>query len=1089
MLNTFCPGPGSNQDLLRGSQTLYRVAIKAGLYRKAVQVCIIPNITTQGLCGRRYNKLRSPELIHIFENHNIVLFTETWTNDYSDIMVDGFSSFVLNRTVKHPNAKRDSGGLIIYISNDLIDKVTLFKTVSDCLLWLKLDGSLFDSNEDFYIALCYNPPEGSSREMYSDGSIFDMIFEEFINLEELSVNCCNIFICGDLSDFVENDSGFIADLLPDDYVPDQALPRFSEDSICNEYGTCLLDLCKSSGLRIVNGRVGDDKYNGRVTCVKGNGKSVVDYVLCKQELFDMISEFVIDEPNILSDHCMIKFSLIAKQGLGVPNATKGGPRRQSFTYKWDETKKSEYIDRLGQVHILEKLNDITDRLSYVDTEEGINENINGFYKIISEVCDPLFKKNIKPSNNKTAHSNVDQNWFDDDCKQKRKEFYENLNFYRNDKSGENRLNMNKTRSKYKRTIRNAKYKDDKAKTAKLEKAQFQNAKEYWKMLKNLNESHSEKALSADIFADYFKAINDPNDTFFQPDEDAILFNKRYVKGEFQVMFHELNIMLSEQEIRVAINQLKLGKSCGPDNVINELFRYGVDALLPYLLKLYNTVFDSGCFPEKWTDGFIVPLHKKGSKCEVENYGGITLLSTFGKLFSRVLNNRLNEWAESYHVYIKTQAGFRRKMGTIDNVFVLHGLIRHLINEGKHLYVAFVDFTKAFDYVVRENLWLKLIKIGVRGKILNVIKSMYSSVKSMVKYDNCLSQEFSCYLGVRQGECLSPFLFSIYLNDIETDFINNECQSIDIGLLKVFLMLYADDIVIFANDEQGLQKGLDVLHNYCQKWKLKVNVNKTKIMVFRSGGLLRRNLAFLYDGKQIEIVQRFTYLGIVFTTGGSFSVMFETLAGQARKAIFKLNKYLYKFTNVSPKHYIELFDKLIKPVLHYGAEIWGFSNSNMIERVHLQFCKALLGVKRTTQNDFVYGELGRLDLKHYRLISIIKYWFKILACDNTKYIKNVYSMMLNDLEVRQNKQNWASSVRTLLESLGFNDVWYFQGVGNVNMFLSMFKQRVSDTFLQNWNDRIANSSRARSYSLFSNFSYKIYLDQLSLEKFRHAISRI
>ena len=72
------------------------------------------------------------------------------------------------------------------------------------------------------------------------------------------------------------------------------------------------------------------------------------------------------------------------------------------------------------------------------------------------------------------------------------------------------------------------------------------------------------------------------------------------------------------------------------------------------------------------------------------------------------------------------------MGTIDNIFVLHGLIRHFINEGKRLYPAFIDFTKAFDYVVRESLWLKLIKSGVRGKILNVIKSMYTSVKSMVK---------------------------------------------------------------------------------------------------------------------------------------------------------------------------------------------------------------------------------------------------------------------------------------------------------------------------------------------------------------------
>lgn len=238
--------------------------------------------------------------------------------------------------------------------------------------------------------------------------------------------------------------------------------------------------------------------------------------------------------------------------------------------------------------------------------------------------------------------------------------------------------------------------------------------------------------------------------------------------------------------------------------------------MPYLYKLFNSVFDKGYFPEKWTDGFIVPLHKKGSKAEVENYRGITLLSTFGKLFTRILNNRLNEWADTYHVYIEAQAGFRRQMGTIDNVFVLHGLIKHFINEGKRLYAAFIDFTKAFDYVVRENLWLKLIKVGVRGKILNIIKSMYTSVKSMVKYDNCLSQEFSCYLGVRQGECLSPFLFSIYLNDIEAEFVHSNCKGVDISVLKIFLMLYADDIVIFAEDQAGLQEGLDVLFTYCKK---------------------------------------------------------------------------------------------------------------------------------------------------------------------------------------------------------------------------------------------------------------------------------
>ena len=164
------------------------------------------------------------------------------------------------------------------------------------------------------------------------------------------------------------------------------------------------------------------------------------------------------------------------------------------------------------------------------------------------------------------------------------------------------------------------------------------------------------------------------------------------------MFQELNVNLTEVEILKAVNQLKLGKAGGPDNLVNEFFRYGIDVLMPYLHKLLNTVFDIGCFPDKWTDGFIIPLHKKGNKNDVENYIGITLLSMFGKLFSKIINNRLDNWAENYYVYIKAQAGFRRQMGTVDNVFVLHSLITHFVNEEKRLYAAFIDFTKAFDYV-------------------------------------------------------------------------------------------------------------------------------------------------------------------------------------------------------------------------------------------------------------------------------------------------------------------------------------------------------------------------------------------------------
>ena len=111
------------------------------------------------------------------------------------------------------------------------------------------------------------------------------------------------------------------------------------------------------------------------------------------------------------------------------------------------------------------------------------------------------------------------------------------------------------------------------------------------------------------------------------------------------------------------------------------------------------------------------------------------------------------------------------MSTVDIFFVLNSLISHALNSGKKLYCSFIDFSKAFDYVVKDILWQKLLNIGVRGKMFDIIFSMYHNVRSRVKYNNCLSEAFTCHLGVRQGECLSPFLFAIYLNDIESEFIS------------------------------------------------------------------------------------------------------------------------------------------------------------------------------------------------------------------------------------------------------------------------------------------------------------------------------
>ena len=172
----------------------------------------------------------------------------------------------------------------------------------------------------------------------------------------------------------------------------------------------------------------------------------------------------------------------------------------------------------------------------------------------------------------------------------------------------------------------------------------------------------------------------------------------------------------------------------------------------------------------------------------------------------------------------------------------------------------------------------------------------------------------------------------------------------------------------------------------------------------------------------------------------------------------------------------------KPILSYSAEVWEFCKADKIEVVHLQFCKRLLGIKQCTQNDFVYGELGRSSFQCIRFfIIIIRYWLKIISCDENKYIKHIYNMMFRDLESVPEKENRTMLVKRLLCTLGFNNVWLTQWVANVNSFLNLVKQRLHDNFIQNWNSRLTDSRRAIFYTSISSFHFQNYVNVIKLKK--------
>ena len=171
-----------------------------------------------------------------------------------------------------------------------------------------------------------------------------------------------------------------------------------------------------------------------------------------------------------------------------------------------------------------------------------------------------------------------------------------------------------------------------------------------------------------------------------------------------------------------------------------------------------------------------------------------------------------------------QAGFKSISRTTDNIFILCAIIDKQRCLYKPLYTCFVDFTKAVDYIDRTALYYKLLNRGIDGNLLNVIRSMFSKAECRVKWDSLKSE-----YGVLQGGMLSPKLFTEFLQDISATF--DQDQGIPVDTLLMVYLLFANDIVLFSESAEGLQKQLTALYLYASLWHIIVGIPKTKVLIF------------------------------------------------------------------------------------------------------------------------------------------------------------------------------------------------------------------------------------------------------------------
>ena len=196
---------------------------------------------------------------------------------------------------------------------------------------------------------------------------------------------------------------------------------------------------------------------------------------------------------------------------------------------------------------------------------------------------------------------------------------------------------------------------------------------------------------------------------------------------------------------------------------------------------------------------------------------------------------------------------------------------------------------------------------------------------------------------------------------------------------------------------------------------------------------------------IEVVNTFNYLGLHFNYNCKYTV----------STIF-------------------LFDTYISSMLNYASEVWGVDKGVNIEKLHLDFCKRLLGVKKSTCNIMVYCELGRLPLNATRKIRVINYWSKLLSTDNC-ILKQCYKQLLQDISICK---NWLCDVKDSLYSLGFNYVWRLQKIDKC--ILQTVKQRICDQEKQLIFSKLQEMTKCRIYKHLIFFSNNILFQENGLD---------
>lgn len=435
------------------------------------------------------------------------------------------------------------------------------------------------------------------------------------------------------------------------------------------------------------------------------------------------------------------------------------------------------------------------------------------------------------------------------------------------------------------------------------------------------------------------------------------------------------------EIIKAIQSQKDRKASGEDGISNELLKGSSHVTMKTLSTIFNEILTKEEIPTQWTNSTIILLHKKGKKDDISNYRPISLMSNLYKIFSKIILDRITMVLDDNQP--KEQAGFRKDFSTVDHIHTIKQIIEKYQEYRLQYYIAFVDYNKAFDSLKHNMIWKSLLNQGVSTKYIRIIRNIYKNMTAKIRTEK-IGDKFSIKKGVRQGDPLSPKLFSATLESVfrQLDWTN---YGIKVNGALFNHLRFADDLIILSDNPNDLLIMLEQLVVESAKVGLQLNALKTKVMTNHS------KIPIMVNNSIIEYVEEYTYLGQIISPTHLTSKEIQNRINSTWKRYWSL-KEITKNPEIPLKIKSRVFNSCILPIMTYGCQTWPLTKENIskLETCQHSIERSMLNVRRKDRISLalIRNRTKIADITHTIKKLKWKWAGHILRCKKDKWAKDV-----------------------------------------------------------------------------------------------------